>query len=146
MSCVEGCIESLVEPTTTTTTTITTTTITTTMTTTQPELTAGRGCIKARDNGYNLLQASLRYMGLQYGCLVQSPAVVMSATHVDEPQPEAEPDEAVVEHRHRVEVTRALQAATAQGDVGDFDQAQKLIASSPWKTESYEGCTCQRAC
>merc|ERR1712137_839734 len=52
MSCVEGCIESLVEPTTTTTTTITTTTTTTTITTTQPELTAGRGCIKARDNGY----------------------------------------------------------------------------------------------
>merc|ERR1712137_194272 len=29
-----------------------TTTTTTTITTTQPELTAGRGCIKARDNGY----------------------------------------------------------------------------------------------
>jgi len=41
-----------------------------------------------------------------------------------------EPDEVVVEQRHRVEVTQALQAATAQGDVGDFDQAQKLITSA----------------
>lgn len=78
----------------------------------------------------DLLQASLRYTDLQRGCLVQSSAVMMSITRVDEPQPELEPDEEVVEQRHRVEVTRALQAATAQGDAGDFEQAQKLITTA----------------
>ena len=54
-------------------------------------------------------------------------ATVMEALRVEEPQPEAEPDEEVSAQRERVEVTRALKEAAAQSDLGQFDEAQRVL-------------------
>merc|ERR1719428_2820492 len=51
----------------------------------------------------------------------------MEAQRVDEPQPEAEPDEEVSAQRERVEVTRVLRDATEASDRGQFEQATQLI-------------------
>lgn len=77
-----------------------------------------------------LLQASLRYSDLRRGCIVQSPSVAMIALRVDEPQPEVEPDAEVSCQRQRVEVTQALSLATAEGDRGNFEEAQKLLSAA----------------
>jgi len=74
-----------------------------------------------------LLEAHVRYTDLRSGSLVQTPAVTMEASGVEEPQPEAEPDEEVSAQRERVEVTRALQQAAAQSDLGQFDEAQQVL-------------------
>jgi uncharacterized protein YegL len=74
-----------------------------------------------------LLEASARYVDLHGNRTVQTPAVVMEAQRVEEPQPEAEPDEEVGAQRERVEVTRALQSAAQASDLGQFDQALQVI-------------------
>merc|ERR1711964_293362 len=59
--------------------------------------------------------------------LVQTAPVLMEVRRVDEPQPEAEPDEEVSAQRERLEVTRALQDAADASDRGQFDQALQVI-------------------
>jgi len=86
--------------------------------------------VPANDDGADhavLLEASARYMDLRSNRIVQTAAVVMEAQRVEEPQPEAEPDEEVCAQRERVEVTRALQDASAASDRGQFDQALQVI-------------------
>lgn len=53
--------------------------------------------------------------------------VAMEAQVVEEPQPEAEPDMEVTAQRERVEVTQALQAASAASDCGNFGEAQQVL-------------------
>merc|ERR1712176_1609138 len=74
-----------------------------------------------------LLEASARYTDLQTDRIVQTAPVTMEARRVEEPQPEAEPDEEVSAQRERVEVTRALQDAAEASDRGQFDQALQVI-------------------
>jgi uncharacterized protein YegL len=74
-----------------------------------------------------LLEASARYIDLRLNRSVQTAPVIMEAQRVDEPQPEAEPDEEVSAQRERVEVTRVLRDATEASDRGQFDQALQLI-------------------
>lgn len=74
-----------------------------------------------------LLEAHARYTDLLSGSVVQTTPVIMEATRVDEPQPEAEPDEEVTAQRERVEVTQALQQASAQSDLGNFEEAQRVL-------------------
>jgi len=74
-----------------------------------------------------LLEAHLRYTDLQSGNIVQTTPVAMEALRIEEPQPEAEPDDEVSAQRERVEVTRALQQAAAQSDRGQFDEAQRTL-------------------
>merc|ERR1711972_482867 len=86
--------------------------------------------VPADDNGANetvLLEASARYTDLRGNRLVQTAPVTMQAHRVEEPQPEAEPDEEVSAQRERVEVTRALQNAAEASDRGQFDQALQVI-------------------
>jgi hypothetical protein len=78
-------------------------------------------------NRSELLEASARYIDLHGNRTVQTPTVVMEAERVEEPQPEAEPDEEVGAQRQRVEVTRALQEAAQVSDLGQFDEALQLI-------------------
>jgi len=78
-------------------------------------------------NSTELLEASARYSDLHANRIVQTPAVVMEAQRVEEPQPEAEPDEEVGAQRERFEVTRALQSAAQASDLGQFDQALQVI-------------------
>lgn len=82
------------------------------------------------DSQTTLLQAHLRYTDLKSGSLVQTTPVVMEAQRVEEPQPEAEPDEEVSAQRDRIEVTRALQQASAQSDLGQFSEAQRVIEAA----------------
>lgn len=84
----------------------------------------------AVSNGFGqtaLLEASARYTDLRRNCIVQTPVVVMEAQHVEEPQPEVEPDEEVSAQRQRVEVTRALDDASNASDSGNFEEALQLI-------------------
>merc|ERR1712178_466044 len=74
-----------------------------------------------------LLDAHIRYTDLSSGTVVQTLPVSMEAMRVEEPQPEAEPDEEVSAQRERVEVTRALQEASTQSDRGNFDEAQRML-------------------
>merc|ERR1712139_140276 len=64
---------------------------------------------------------------MKSGCVLQTAPVTMEASRVDEPQPEAEPDEEVSAQRDRVEVTRALKQAAAQSDLGNFTEAQHVL-------------------
>merc|ERR1719213_1563396 len=66
-------------------------------------------------------------MDLRQNAAVQTPVAVMEAQRVEEPQPEAEPDEEVSAQRERVEVTRALQDAADASDRGQFDHALQVI-------------------
>jgi len=86
--------------------------------------------VPANDGGADqtvLLEACARYTDLRSNRIVQTSPVVMEAQRVEEPQPEAEPDEEVSAQRERVEVTRALQDATEASDRGQFDQALQVI-------------------
>merc|ERR1712176_1446841 len=83
-----------------------------------------------------LLEASARYTDLQTDRIVQTAAVSMETQRVEEPQPEAEPDEEVSAQRERVEVTRALQDAVAASDQGQFDQALQVLDSCETKLKS----------
>jgi uncharacterized protein YegL len=74
-----------------------------------------------------LLEASARYVDLRGNRSVQTAPVVMEAHRVEEPQPEAEPDEEVSAQRERVEVTHALEIATQASDLGQFDEALRVI-------------------
>jgi uncharacterized protein YegL len=74
-----------------------------------------------------LLEASARYNDLRTSRLIQTASVFMEAQRVAEPQPEAEPDEQVSAQRERVEVTRALEEASAASDLGQFDRALHTI-------------------
>lgn len=92
-----------------------------------------------------LLEASARYMDLHQDCLLQTSTAVMEAQRVEEPQPEAEPDEEVSAQRERVEVTRALQDAAASSDLGQFqdalhtlDKAENRMQSAKKKTHVSE--------
>merc|ERR1711959_534386 len=58
---------------------------------------------------------------------VQTATVTMEAHRVEEPQPEAEPDEEVSAQRERVEVTQALQDAAAASDRGQFENALQVL-------------------
>merc|ERR1712139_661326 len=42
-------------------------------------------------------------------------------------EPEGEPDAEVMAQRQRIEVTNVLESAIAQGEQGNFDQAQKVL-------------------
>lgn len=77
-----------------------------------------------------LFDSRLQYRDLHRGCVLQTPLVSMQATRVDEPQPEVEPDEEVSAQRERVEVMQALQAATAHGEGGDFQEAQSVLTAA----------------
>merc|ERR1712125_254265 len=83
-----------------------------------------------------LLEASARYTDLRGNRLVQTPPAVMEAERVEEPQPEAEPDEEVSAQRERVEVTRALQDAAEASDRGQFDQALQVIEQCDTRMKS----------
>merc|ERR1712080_472644 len=72
-------------------------------------------------------EASARYLDLHQNRLVQTATAVMEAQRVEEPQPEAEPDEEVSAQRERVEVTRALQDAAAASDRGQFEDALSVL-------------------
>jgi Mg-chelatase subunit ChlD len=74
-----------------------------------------------------LLESYVRYTDLRSEGVVQTSPVVMETSLVEEPQPEAEPDEEVSAQRERVEVTRALQEAAAQSDRGQFEEAQRVL-------------------
>jgi len=74
-----------------------------------------------------LLEASARYTDLRGNRLVQTTPAIMEAQRIEEPQPEAEPDEEVSAQRERVEVACALQEAAAASDKGQFDQALQVI-------------------
>jgi len=74
-----------------------------------------------------LLETSAQYMDLRQNRLVQTAAVTMEAERVEEPQPEAEPDEEVSAQRERVEVTAALQGAAAASDRGQFEDALHML-------------------
>merc|ERR1712151_1106937 len=90
----------------------------------------GELAVPADADGANqtvLLEASARYTDLRGNRLVQTVPVTMEAHRVEEPQPEAEPDEEVSAQRERVEVTRALQDAAQASDRGQFDQALQVI-------------------
>lgn len=77
-----------------------------------------------------LFDSHLQYRDLHRGRVLQTPLVSMQATRVDEPQPEVEPDEEVSAQRERVEVMQALQAATAHGEGGDFQEAQSVLTAA----------------
>jgi Mg-chelatase subunit ChlD len=74
-----------------------------------------------------LLEVSAQYIDLKRNCTARTPSVAMEAKIVDEPQPEAEPDEEVRAQRDRVEVTRTLNDAAAASDRGQFDEAQRML-------------------
>lgn len=74
-----------------------------------------------------LLEASAQYTDLKRNVLVQTAPVAMEAQRVEEPQPEAEPDEEVSAQRERVEVTRTLQDAAAASDRGQFEDALHML-------------------
>jgi len=74
-----------------------------------------------------LLEAHVRFTDLRSGSVVQTPTVVMEAVRVEEPQPEAEPDQEVSAQRERIEITRALQQAADQSDNGRFAEAQQVL-------------------
>merc|ERR1712203_322022 len=74
-----------------------------------------------------LLEASARYTDLQTDRIVQTAVVSMETQRVEEPQPEAEPDEEVSAQRERVEVTQALQDAAAASDCGQFENALQVL-------------------
>jgi Mg-chelatase subunit ChlD len=77
-----------------------------------------------------LLDAHVRFTDLRSGCVVQTPPVNMKTTVVEEPQPEDEPDAEVSAQRERVEVTQTLQQASAQSDMGQFEEAQRMLAAA----------------
>jgi len=79
------------------------------------------------DDKTKLLEAQVSYRDLRSGILMQTPVSVMEASVVEEPQPEAEPDEEVTAQRERFEVTRVLQQASAQSDAGHFEEAQQML-------------------
>merc|ERR1712098_251362 len=67
------------------------------------------------------------YMDLQQDRLLQTATVIMEAQRVEEPRPEAEPDEEGSAQRERVEVTQALQDAAAASDRGQFEDALHVL-------------------
>lgn len=81
------------------------------------------------DGSTLLLEARVRYTDIRRGAgvLIRSRPTAMTVLRVDEPQPEMEPDEEVVDQRERVEVTRALETATDRCNQGHFQQAQALL-------------------
>lgn len=74
-----------------------------------------------------LLEAFARYTDLKRNVLIRSLPVVMEAQIVEEPQPEVEPDEEVSAQRQRVEVARTLNEAAAASDLGQFEDAQRML-------------------
>jgi len=83
-----------------------------------------------------LLEASARYTDLRQNRVVQTSPVAMDVQRVDEPQPEAEPDEEVTAQRERVEVTQALQNAAEASDRGNFDRALSMINTCDTRMKS----------
>lgn len=74
-----------------------------------------------------LLETDARYIDVGTGSLMQTATVSMETCRVEEPQPELEPDLEVSAQRERIEVTRALENASAQSDLGNFQEAQRVI-------------------
>lgn len=74
-----------------------------------------------------LLETDARYTDVRIGLPRQTAAVRMEMSRVEEPQPELEPDLEVSAQRERIEVTRALESASAQSDLGNFQAAQRVI-------------------
>jgi uncharacterized protein YegL len=83
-----------------------------------------------------LLEASAKYIDLRGNRTVQTAPVAMEAERVEEPQPEAEPDEEVSAQRERVEVTRALEDAARASDLGQFDEALRMIDACDGRMKS----------
>merc|ERR1712139_589088 len=73
---------------------------------------------------------------MKSGSVVQTAPVTMEASRVDEPQPEAEPDEEVSAQRDRVEVTRALQEAATRSDQGQFEAARRVLDTADQRMKS----------
>jgi len=74
-----------------------------------------------------LLEAFAQYTDLKRNLPVRTSPAVMEAQIVEEPQPEAEPDEEVSAQRQRVEVTRTLNEAAAASDLGQFEDARRML-------------------
>lgn len=81
------------------------------------------------DGSTLLLEASVKYSDIRHGAavLICSRPTSMSVLRVDEPQPELEPDEEVVDQKERVEVTRTLEAASERCNQGHFQEARTLL-------------------
>jgi hypothetical protein len=83
-----------------------------------------------------LLEASARYKDLHTQCISKAGPVTMVTSCVDEVQPEMEPDDDVCVQRERVEVTKALQGASACSDKGQFEEAQKVLDAQVQKMKN----------
>jgi uncharacterized protein YegL len=83
-----------------------------------------------------LLTASAQYFDLQQSVTSQTSSTRMVVERHEQPQPELEPDEEVSGHRDRVEVSRALQDAAAQSDMGDFESAREKLSAMDRKVKS----------
>jgi len=85
------------------------------------------------ENGQDmrLMTATAAYWDLETSATAHAEGVEMRLlrTAADEPQPEMEPDEEVIQQRDRVEVAQTLETAVAHGEAGQFEQAQALLAS-----------------
>lgn len=81
-----------------------------------------------------LLRTSARYRAVREQALVQMPEVCLHAERTEEP--EGEPDEEVTTQRHRIEVTNALEQAIAQGEQGQFEEAQGMLDTTFEKVRS----------
>lgn len=83
-----------------------------------------------------LLDAQARYTDLKSDSIVLTMPVEMQISCVEEPQPEAEPDQEVHAQRERVEITRTLQEASHQSDQGNFTEAQAMLESANVRMKS----------
>jgi len=79
----------------------------------------------SQENLTSLLRASARYRAVCNRATVHMPEVCLHTERTAEP--EGEPDIEVTAQRQRVEVTNALEQAIAQGERGEFDEAQLML-------------------
>jgi len=84
--------------------------------------------------------ASAKYMDLVSSCPARTQVVPMAAKLVEERLPE-EPDAEVSAHRERVEVTRALEEAARQSDLGLFESAQSVLDAALRMMDRQQGKT-----
>jgi Mg-chelatase subunit ChlD len=92
--------------------------------------------LAASPEATSLLTASAHFFDLQGGSNSQTASVAMEVERCEQPQPEMEPDEEVSAHRERVEVSRALQEAAAESDLGNFEVAREKISAMDKKVKS----------
>jgi hypothetical protein len=97
-----------------------------------PQLREGAGNMES-----TILRTSVRYYDMSQRMTVQTDPVPLELERrPGTEQPEAEPDEEVVDHRHRVEVTSALEAAITSCGQGDFEQAREKLAGCKRRLEA----------